>query len=429
VARAIEATNSDKLDEQAALLAHHWEGACEALTAARWHRRAAGWAGRSDPTQGMRHMRRMLALTDGLDASDERRELRLDACGSLLGQGGWRVGLSSEEVEQLFAEGRELATQSGDVDKAIGMYAGYAVVLGVGGDARRYHEISRAAFDLIESSTSPGPAAIALVGMSYSSLCLGRIRDALEFAERLTSLVEGDANAGIETAGISALDCSFLMRAWLRASLGCLDDARTLVREAMRLCRSRDPGDNLTWSLGTAAEIADFSGDREVSPRAQEARRYALEAVDLAERIGSPYTRAIAYRRLGVAHLPHNDWRSAAEALETALALARQHHTGLDQESLMLAELSRAYVGANDAARARAGRTVDRARPRPGYAVLRSPWAARAGASPARRPERRCRRRDRALPGPRPRTGTRNGGSSPRAADHRGARAPGRAAW
>jgi len=50
----------------------------------------------------------------------------------------------------------------------------------------------------------------------------------------------------------------------------------------------------------------------------------------------------------------HSDWRAAAEALEGALALARQHRTGLEIESEILADLSRAYLGTEDVARARA---------------------------------------------------------------------------
>jgi adenylate cyclase len=355
VAGAIEQQDAEHLDERAALLAHHWEEAGEAFSAARWHRGAADWAGRSDPTQGMRHMRRVLALTDGLEASDERSALRLDACHSLLAQGGWRVGLSTEEAEQLFAEGRALARLSADADKAIGLYIGYAAVVGVGGDVRRYHEISREALDLIDASVSPGLTALLLVGMSYSSFCLGHLRDALEFAERVTSLLlEGDSNAGIETVAFSALDWSFQERGWLRALLGCLDDARALLREAIVRARSRDPGDVLAWSLGATAEISDWSGDSAAHPLAQEARRCALEAVDLAERMGNHAARVHAYRRLGVGHMLHSDWRAAAAVLEGALALARQHRTGLELESLILAYLSRAYLGTGDVARARA---------------------------------------------------------------------------
>jgi len=48
VARALEAAHADRLDENAALLAHHHEEAGDAGAAARWHRRAAEWAGLSD---------------------------------------------------------------------------------------------------------------------------------------------------------------------------------------------------------------------------------------------------------------------------------------------------------------------------------------------------------------------------------------------
>src|SRR5882724_5172333 len=47
-ARAIGELFADKLDEQAAVLAHHCEEAGNALDAARWHRRAAEWAGKTN---------------------------------------------------------------------------------------------------------------------------------------------------------------------------------------------------------------------------------------------------------------------------------------------------------------------------------------------------------------------------------------------
>ena len=52
VARAIAEQYPERLDERAALLAQHWEAAGETLEAARWHARAAAWAGTSDPTPG-----------------------------------------------------------------------------------------------------------------------------------------------------------------------------------------------------------------------------------------------------------------------------------------------------------------------------------------------------------------------------------------
>src|SRR5205823_8197358 len=45
VAEAIVELDADRLDERAALIAQHWEAAGEALEAATWSARAAGWAG------------------------------------------------------------------------------------------------------------------------------------------------------------------------------------------------------------------------------------------------------------------------------------------------------------------------------------------------------------------------------------------------
>ena len=62
VARAIERQDAERLDERAALLAHHWEEAGEALAAARWHRRAAEWVGRTDFAAATHHWGRVREL-------------------------------------------------------------------------------------------------------------------------------------------------------------------------------------------------------------------------------------------------------------------------------------------------------------------------------------------------------------------------------
>ena len=48
-ARAMIELEPDRLDELAALVAHHIEEGGETLEAARWHARAAHWAGHSRP--------------------------------------------------------------------------------------------------------------------------------------------------------------------------------------------------------------------------------------------------------------------------------------------------------------------------------------------------------------------------------------------
>src|SRR5262249_28824925 len=84
VARAIEALRPDRLDEQAALLAYHWERAGEALEAARWHRRAAVWLFKSEPVEGNAHWKRVYELAKSVPATPESTTLRIEACGRLV---------------------------------------------------------------------------------------------------------------------------------------------------------------------------------------------------------------------------------------------------------------------------------------------------------------------------------------------------------
>jgi adenylate cyclase len=61
-AGALEEAHAERLDEAAALLAHHHEEAGDALAAARWHRRAAEWAGITNAAEGLRHWERVRSL-------------------------------------------------------------------------------------------------------------------------------------------------------------------------------------------------------------------------------------------------------------------------------------------------------------------------------------------------------------------------------
>ena len=83
LARAIEEQEAGHLDEHAALLAHHWEEAGEALNAARWHRRAAKAAERTDLVAATHHWERVRALSRASSRATARprRSASAPACG------------------------------------------------------------------------------------------------------------------------------------------------------------------------------------------------------------------------------------------------------------------------------------------------------------------------------------------------------------
>src|SRR5262245_50515988 len=110
VARAIEGFHADRLDEHAALLAQHWEGADEVLVAAEWHRRAAEWVGARDRAEMSRHWQRVRALLDAVPESVETRGMGVLARTHLL-QNGMGLGQADDEAAALFAEGMALASR------------------------------------------------------------------------------------------------------------------------------------------------------------------------------------------------------------------------------------------------------------------------------------------------------------------------------
>jgi len=348
VARAIEGQPEAKLDEEAALLAHHWEEAGEALPAARWHRAAAAWVGRSDPLQAVRHMRRVLELTEALDDSSERDELRLESCGSLLGTGGWRIGLSLDEAEAIFAEGRRLAERRQESDAAIALCVGYGATHGFRGDPSRYLELARLAVELVDERTSAGAASAAhSPGLGYASFCLGRLDDALRHSTIGFQLAENDPEAGMATLGFNTWGQSLQNRAEFTAALGDLREGERLGRQAISVCQQHDMVEASSWALGAFTVIQDWKGAFPGGAAADEALRRAIEAVEAADRCGSPFSRCGAFRVLAVGHLLQERWSDAIDAASKALAVAREE-SGLEREASILALLSRGYYGEGD---------------------------------------------------------------------------------
>jgi class 3 adenylate cyclase len=113
VVRVIERQDAERLDERAPLLAHHWEEAGDVLAAARWHKRAAEWVGRTDFAAAMHHWGRVRAFRRQLPDDRDAAALGIAACTQLL-TSSWRMSISLDEARDLLEEGQVLADMRGD---------------------------------------------------------------------------------------------------------------------------------------------------------------------------------------------------------------------------------------------------------------------------------------------------------------------------
>jgi adenylate cyclase len=179
VARAIEHRYADQLEERAALLAHHYEEAGDALPASRWHRRAAEWVAATDIAASMHHWGRVRALLSALPDDREAATLGIAACTQLLNW-SWRVGMPSEEARALLEEGLSLADSLGDRRARAKLSMVHARTLGADGDIQSYID---AAFEYRQ-------IALELDDVAMQANAWGYCSDSLGFGGRLPEVLQ-----------------------------------------------------------------------------------------------------------------------------------------------------------------------------------------------------------------------------------------------
>jgi class 3 adenylate cyclase/tetratricopeptide (TPR) repeat protein len=347
VARALEAASGARGDEQAALLAHHWEAAGEALLAAHWHSRAAAWAEMRDIAQEHRHWHAVRALVATLPESDETLRLAVAAHVQLVNL-GWRLGTSDEETTTLFAAGCELAERAGDVRSLALLWSNYSLARWNCDESLRCHD------EAVRLAAQTGDVALeAVVGCNLMPRTFaGRLRETLERADALMALTGSDPRFGVEIMHFSPYVWLRTLSGYVLHWIGRASEGRRDFEEALELATK--------WGLGLNQQLAHtyLALAWAETGAADAALRHARQAVDLAERIGGHGFRAFAYHALGAAHLCGAEWDEAVSALEQERTIAHEHQfVGLLSASLLAqARLARGEI---DAARALALEAVD----------------------------------------------------------------------
>jgi class 3 adenylate cyclase/tetratricopeptide (TPR) repeat protein len=341
VALAIERLEPEKLDERAALLAHHWEAAGEPLAAARWHARAAAWIGHNDIPQSVSHWRKVAELTAGLGESPETRGLALGACIWELNY-GWLLGLTEQEARALYERGRQLAQKSPDRTPLFMLGAAYTGVCVQAGYLEEQAELADELDRLSIEIGDPGLRMIALTGLTYTRFLGGRPDESLSFAEEGITLAAEDHALG----GLAAIVCPYAFCLMLKGQTLCFagrleESARTLEIAQMV---AREQGDlEAQATIETCCVwLARHTG------QTGQVLTHADRVHEIAERHGSALVRVWSLTSVGFARLILGETEAAIAALEGSIELARESRTGLEMESMRLAVLSEAKLTAGD---------------------------------------------------------------------------------
>jgi class 3 adenylate cyclase/tetratricopeptide (TPR) repeat protein len=345
VARAIAELHADKLDERAALLAHHFEAAGEKLEAATWSRRAARWVRSSNLAEALAHWRRAVKLLEGLPEWAETVPLALEARAAVLYY-GWILGIAADEARELFDEGRALATRSGDARSLAILTAHFAAINAAHGDIGEYVRLSWEAVHIAEQTGDGALRAAMRTPLVRSHLLAGRLREALAIADQALSEMPEDPGFGT-LLGYSPYLNLLELRANLLAYAGRWPEAASGFERAIVVAREHG------HQVLAASACSDYGWWAAVFGDSAKALTYARRGLATAEQVGSQMTRVYAYDALGIAELSAERWTEAVAALEEARRIAREVRTSEETGVLTLAHLAEAHLGRGDRARAR----------------------------------------------------------------------------
>ncbi|MCA1846357.1 MAG: hypothetical protein LC792_24810, partial [Actinobacteria bacterium] len=347
VAEAITELQSDRLDELAALIAHHWEAAGEALQAAQWTARAANWAGFNDPIQATQHWRRVRSLTAKLEPSAPVIELGITAALMIMVM-GWRLGGSrrpdgrffEDEAVEIFTDARKLAEGRGEDALMANLVNAFGTVRGLTGHIEEFVTLTMESVVIADRVGDPGLRVALRAGTAYPLLISGRLAESLGLIEEGLALTGGDRTVGAGIAYACPHATLLFLRGLLLGSLGRSAEAFADLEESLQIGREVNDLDVQGWVQFGWPWVTFWCGGPPDT-----ALMHARRAVEIVERTGGGFSRVVGYALLAEAYLLNQQWAEAETACTQSLAIMHGSHIGFEWEPIVHSQLARTYLG------------------------------------------------------------------------------------
>jgi class 3 adenylate cyclase/tetratricopeptide (TPR) repeat protein len=353
VARAIEELAGDRLDEQAPLLAYHWERAGEPLTAARWTVRAARYASLDAPFLALRYWEAARALA-GAAEGDEGEELELEACTGLLGVASWfRWFRSPDEVVDLFTRSAALAERRSDRRALCHLHLHYAVWHGLTRyDTAAFARHAQRAADLAVEVGDEGAGMAAAAGLTLAAYTEGRLLDAIDLGRRALAHDPTDP-LGSEYWSPPPVIWLQGMTHFFQGLAGRPAEGLAALEQLLDTAAHMRGGVTQAGiSRLQAVHLADLLGDAPAALGHAQRMWQGLQELAGGALEGTGIEAGIAYCA-GLAHLADGDGEAAVRRLERAVAILEQIGGGPPLENLLApGRLAEAYALAGQPERA-----------------------------------------------------------------------------
>jgi class 3 adenylate cyclase/tetratricopeptide (TPR) repeat protein len=321
VAEAIEDAQTDRLDEHAGLLAHHWTEAGEALRAAEWHVRAARWVRTSDLAASHRHWTLARELLVPLSDSSDRSRLLLTVYPELINTLD-RLGADRAESEAVFREAIELAQHAGDRQSEGLIEAAYCWLKQGQNDWAAVIGHGERAVELVDDDGDRSTRLFARFSLGRARGWLGVWQESVDCFDEAVEIGGGDAAADLEVLGWRPYVESLSIRSAVLSVMGRPQDGLEFAERFPALQRR----------LGMHADLSSPASDRIwlcwTLGDAERAQRYTTEALREAERFGSDRLVVYALWASSVASCLGLRWEEGNDFLERARARVAASGTG-----------------------------------------------------------------------------------------------------
>ena len=348
VARSLAEMESEKLDERAALIAHHWEAAGESLEAARWHRKAAEWAGMSNIAEAQRHWQRVRKLSQEAAHELEAASLGILACQQILTI-GWRLGLTEAEECAVFSEGKQWIERTGHPEEDALLEWAYSIYrTNMHGDLRGGLAHGRAAQKLAEEAGNTDLAIIVSGAVIVALDMIGYLDESRILLDRIIEATRDRLDLGVKLWGGSHYIWALLTRGGeVECLAGDLEQARQMLEQSIELARARGQLENEGFALWEFGQLSWITLDLE------HGLAMCRRCVEIAERFGSKLSRGQAYCALGLL-------LALGGRHDEAVGLLKREFNKQEKQALVpvyethyLAVLAEAYLAAGDLVAAR----------------------------------------------------------------------------
>lgn len=337
IAKAMEVRYVDRLNEFAALLAHHHEAAGHIVEAARHMARAARWVGSNSPAQATQHWRKVRELLQTQPASREVDALRIMSNAQIAWL-GWREGLTADAAQPFIEEAITRAHQADDSLIPLLLFVDARIAGASDGGADTYAARIRDALSLLKPGRDDGRAATLNAALSQAYAWAGLLREALAANDAALAGTVAIREFDQDFLGFSVERWAAGMRTRILVRLGLTKEAERCIVAALGPgSASEDPAVRFIPHLASI-DLAWHRGDSSA------ANFHAARVSDLAAAHGSSYLRVYAHAATGTAQSIACNFSEAVEDFERALHIVRSTKAANEAEAELLANLADAFL-------------------------------------------------------------------------------------